>query len=59
MAVIGQEKTSLEALVELPLPDAEIAEAGRRLKALTDEMAVLEERWMALSEQLQHLQAEV
>ena len=59
MAVIGQEKTSLEALVELPLPDAEIAEAGRRRKALTDEMAVLEERWMALSEQLQHLQAEV
>lgn len=58
MAVIGQEKTSLEALVELPLPDAEIAEAGRRLKALTDEMAVLEERWMALSEQLQQLQAE-
>ncbi|MEN9888950.1 MAG: hypothetical protein RL559_987, partial [Pseudomonadota bacterium] len=27
------------------------------LKALTDEMAALEERWMALSEQLQQMQA--
>ncbi len=59
MAAITQEKSALEAQLSTPLPPAEIAEAGRRLKALDDEMAALEERWMALSEQLQALQAEV
>jgi ATP-binding cassette subfamily F protein 3 len=57
MAAITQEKTALEAQLSAPLPPAEIAEAGRRLKALTDEMDALEERWMVLSEQLQQMQA--
>jgi len=58
MAVIEQEKTTLEAQLSTPRPPAEIAEAGRRLKALSDEMAALEERWMELSEQLHQMQAE-
>ena len=49
MGVIEQEKTALEAQLSTPLPPAEIAEAGRRLKALTDEVASLEERWLELT----------
>ena len=40
-----------------PLPPAEIADAGKRLKALNDEIAQLEERWLALSDQLEALAA--
>jgi len=58
MATIEQEKAKLEAQLSAALPSSEIAEAGRRLKALGDEMAALEERWMLLSEQLQDLQTE-
>jgi len=53
MAVIEKEKTVLEQQLSTPLPPAEIADAGRRLKALTDEMVTLEERWLELTEQLQ------
>jgi ATP-binding cassette subfamily F protein 3 len=59
MAVIDKEKQALEQQLSTPLPPADIAEAGRRLKALGDEMAALEERWMVLSEQLQALQVQV
>ena len=58
MTAIAQEKNTLEARLSQALPPAEIAQAGRQLKALSDEMSVLEERWMELSEQLQTLQAE-
>jgi ATP-binding cassette subfamily F protein 3 len=57
MPKIEMEKSELEAQLSRPLPAAEIADAGRRLKALSDEMATLEERWLELSEQLQALQA--
>jgi len=53
MAVIEHEKSALEQQLSTPLPPTEIAEAGRRLKALTEEMATLEERWLELTEQLQ------
>ena len=55
MAAAGAEKTALEARLAEPLPAAEIAEAGKRLKALNDEIATLEERWLALSDQLESL----
>jgi ATP-binding cassette, subfamily F, member 3 len=53
MAAIEKEKTELEARLAMPLAPADIAEAGRRLKALTDEVAKLEERWLELSSQLE------
>ncbi len=56
MAAIEQERNALETQLSTPLPPAVIAETGRRLKALTDEMAALEERWLQLSEQLQQMQ---
>ena len=58
MTAIEEEKTVLEVQLSTVLPAAEMAEAGRRLKALADEMTALEERWLALSEQLQLMQAQ-
>jgi len=57
MAAAGSERTALEARLAEPLPPAEIAEAGKRLKALNDEIGQLEERWLALSDQLEALSA--
>ena len=57
MATIEPEKTGLEARLSTPLSPADIAEAGRRLKVLGEELEQLEERWLELSEQLQVLQA--
>jgi ATP-binding cassette subfamily F protein 3 len=53
MAAIDKEKTALEELLSSPIPPAEIAEAGRRLKVLSDEVARLEERWLELTAQLE------
>jgi ATP-binding cassette subfamily F protein 3 len=49
MAALEAEKSALEARLSQPLPPAEIADAGRRLKAIGDELATLEERWLALT----------
>ena len=53
MAHIEAEKNQLEQQLSSPMPAAEIAEAGKRLKALADEVATLEERWLELSAQLE------
>ncbi len=53
MAALNAEKTALEAALARPTPPAEIAQAGKRLKAVTDELHALEERWLALSDQLE------
>jgi len=53
MASIETEKTALEHKLSTSLPPSEIAEAGRRLKALADEVAQLEERWLTLTAQLE------
>jgi ATP-binding cassette subfamily F protein 3 len=36
-----------------PLPAADIAETGKQLKAVTDELETLELEWLELSEQLE------
>lgn len=53
MASIEAEKTQLEQQLSAPLLPTEIAEAGRRLKALSDEVAALEERWLELTNLLE------
>jgi ATP-binding cassette, subfamily F, member 3 len=57
LAAAGGEKAEIESRLALPLPAAEIAEAGKRLKSLADEIALLEERWLSLSDQLESLAA--
>ena len=53
MAVVESEKSQTEALLSTPLCPPEIAQAGRQLKALTEELNVLEERWLELSQALE------
>jgi len=55
LAQAAREKSAFESNLAAPLAPAEIAEAGKRLKALNDEIAQLEERWLALSDQLEAL----
>jgi ATP-binding cassette subfamily F protein 3 len=53
MASIEAEKTRLEMLLTTPVSPAEMADAGRRLKALADEVTALEERWLELTSLLE------
>jgi ATP-binding cassette subfamily F protein 3 len=55
LAEAGTAKTAIEARLAQTLPAAEIAEAGKRLKALNEEIERLEERWMTISGQLEAL----
>ncbi|MBO9676888.1 MAG: ATP-binding cassette domain-containing protein [Acidovorax sp.] len=56
MTALGTEKTELEERLSQPLPPAEIADNGRRLKACTDEIDALEERWLELSSAIESLE---
>ena len=57
LAEAGTAKAALEARLAQALPATEIAEAGKRLKALNEEIEELEERWMTISGQLEALAA--
>ncbi|WP_186409795.1 ATP-binding cassette domain-containing protein, partial [Candidatus Propionivibrio aalborgensis] len=46
-------KHSLEARLSAPLPAQEISELGLELKKIDEELAEYEERWLALSEQIE------
>jgi ATP-binding cassette subfamily F protein 3 len=58
MAALESEKTQLEARLATVLPPSEIAEAGRRLKAVTDELGELEERWLELAGEIEAAEAD-
>ncbi|MEP6722227.1 MAG: ATP-binding cassette domain-containing protein, partial [Variovorax sp.] len=55
LAAASADKAALEARLAGSLAPAEMAEAGKRLKALNSEIATLEERWLTLSDQLEAL----
>lgn len=55
LAAAAVEKASLETRLTQPLAASDIAEAGKRLKALSDEIGQLEERWLSLSDKLEAL----
>ena len=55
VAALSAEKAELETQLATPLTPAEIAEAGKRLKAVSDELDTLEERWLELSETIESL----
>ena len=57
MAALNTEKTELENRLSQPLTPAEIAESGKRLKAVGDELDTLEMRWLELSESIESAQA--
>ena len=55
LSVLVAERADLEQRLTQPLPPAEIADLGRRLKAGHDETAQLEERWLEISAGLEEL----
>ena len=57
MAELQTTKTTLEERLTQPMPPAEIADNGKRLKAATDEITKLEERWLEVSSELEALTA--
>ncbi|MCD6076322.1 MAG: putative transporter, ATP-binding component with duplicated domain, partial [Ramlibacter sp.] len=57
IAALEAEKGEIEARLAASPAPAAIAEAGRRLKAVTDELAALEERWLALSGDIEAAEA--
>jgi len=58
MAQLHGLKSVLEARLAAPLAPPEIAEAGRQLKALNDELDALEERWLELSGRIEAIEGE-
>jgi ATP-binding cassette, subfamily F, member 3 len=56
MAQLQSDKSQLEQKLAAPLAPPDIAEAGRRLKAVNDELQALEERWLELSGQIEALE---
>jgi ATP-binding cassette subfamily F protein 3 len=55
MASLEAEKRSLHDKLASTLAPTEIAEAGKRLKSVEDELATLELRWLELTETMEQL----
>ncbi len=53
MKALGTEQASLQALLGTTTAPAELAQAGKRLKAIEGEIGMLEERWLELTEQIE------
>ncbi len=56
MQALGGERAGLEQRLSAPLAPADIAEAGRRLKAVQDELARLEDDWLRHSSAIEALE---
>jgi ATP-binding cassette subfamily F protein 3 len=53
MTRLNGEKATLETALQGNLPAATLAQHGKRLKTIAQELEALEERWLALTEQLE------
>lgn len=53
MAALNAERDSLQASLTQTTAPAEIAQSGKRLKAIAAELVTLEERWLELTEQIE------
>jgi ATP-binding cassette subfamily F protein 3 len=53
MLDLQTKKHALEARLSTPLPAQEIGELGGQLKKIDDELAAHEEKWLAISEQIE------
>jgi len=56
MAQLSHDKAALEKRLATRLAPADMAEAGKHLKAANDELAALEERWLALSGEIESIE---
>ena len=56
-AALAQERAQLETLLSQPTSPAAMADSGRRLKAVNDEIDTLEGRWLELTEAIDAMNA--
>ena len=56
LAQLQQEQAALHEQMMQPASPPELAEAGRRLKAVDDTIAQLEARWLELLERIEHIE---
>ena len=56
MQALNTEKTSLQALLTTTKAPAEIAQTGKRLKTIENDLGTMEERWLALTEQIEQIE---
>jgi ATP-binding cassette, subfamily F, member 3 len=56
MADLGAEKDALEARLASAAPPHELADLGRRLKAVTEQLQQAEQRWLALSSDIEAME---
>ena len=56
MQALEHERSALEAQLATPLAPADIAEAGKRLKAVGDELATQEEDWLRLTGEIEAIE---
>ena len=57
MAALQAQKAAIEDRLSRPLATADLAQAGRDLKAVNEELDSLEERWLALSGDIEAIEA--
>ena len=57
MQALAAEQAGLEERLATPLAPADIAEAGRRLKAVAADIAALEDEWLSLTDQIEAIEA--
>ena len=53
MQALNTEKSNLQALLTTTTAPAEIAQTGKRLKAIDNDLGLMEERWLELTEQIE------
>ena len=53
MQALNNEKNNLQALLTTTTAPAEIAQTGKRLKAIENDLGTMEERWLKLTEQIE------
>jgi ATP-binding cassette subfamily F protein 3 len=58
MAALSTEKAELETALSQPASPAAMAEAGRKLKAVNDQIDTLEARWLELTERIESAAAD-
>ena len=57
MEQLGTERTELEQRLTTPLPPPELADAGRRLKAIEIDLAHAEDEWLRLTSEIEAAEA--
>ena len=58
MKVLSTDKASIEDALTRPMTPADMATAGKQLKAMGDELDTLENRWLELNELIEQAEAE-